>query len=332
MSFCHSQTRASCTCDADATVPRGDVRDRGQASSPSWGPASTPSARGSNASVSTPCGRVLMPGFVDAHTHALFAGDRLHEFELTSAGQELPRDPGGGRRHPARRCAPCKARAPRTSCSGCLARAPSAHARRGHDQHRGQIRLRPETRRRARRCCAPSAAAAGVSRHARRRRRCSGTRSDASEPHFVDRVDSTRPCPPCTRSFPASAIDAFCERGPGRVDDCRRLLDRARELGHPLRLHTDQFNATRRRRPRAGARRAAASTTWRRRRRTAWERIAHSATFGVMLPVSGFHTDQRYAAGRAFMDAGGKLVLASNYNPGSSPCFVHAVRDRARGA
>jgi imidazolonepropionase len=40
-----------------------------------------------------------------------------------------------------------------------------------------------------------------------------------------------------------------------------------------------------------------------------------------MLPVSGFHTDQRFAAGRAFLDMGGKLVLASNFNPGSSPSF-----------
>ena len=38
-----------------------------------------------------------------------------------------------------------------------------------------------------------------------------------------------------------------------------------------------------------------------------------------MLPVAGFHTDQRFAAGRTFLDLGGRLVLASNYNPGSSP-------------
>ena len=31
-------------------------------------------------------GRVLMPGFVDAHTHALWAGDRLDEFELQQRG------------------------------------------------------------------------------------------------------------------------------------------------------------------------------------------------------------------------------------------------------
>jgi imidazolonepropionase len=51
-----------------------------------------------------------------------------------------------------------------------------------------------------------------------------------------------------------------------------------------------------------------------------------------MLPVSGFHTDDRYANARAFVDAGGKLVLASNCNPGSAPSssmpFVHALAVR----
>ena len=32
-------------------------------------------------------GRVLLPGFVDAHTHALFAGDRLDEFEQLQQGR-----------------------------------------------------------------------------------------------------------------------------------------------------------------------------------------------------------------------------------------------------
>ena len=48
-------------------------------------------------------------------------------------------------------------------------------------------------------------------------------------------------------------------------------------------------------------------------------RLAQSELFGVMLPLSGFHTDDRYANARAFLDAGGELVLASNCNPGSSP-------------
>ncbi len=40
---------------------------------------------------------------------------------------------------------------------------------------------------------------------------------------------------------------------------------------------------------------------------------------GVALPGSGFHLDDRYAPARRFIDEGGMLALATNYNPGSSP-------------
>ena len=40
-----------------------------------------------------------------------------------------------------------------------------------------------------------------------------------------------------------------------------------------------------------------------------------------MLPCSGFHEDGRYANGRRFIDAGGQLAIATNFNPGSAPCF-----------
>jgi imidazolonepropionase len=50
------------------------------------------------------------------------------------------------------------------------------------------------------------------------------------------------------------------------------------------------------------------------------EFLAQSTTFGVMLPCCGFHVDGRYANARRFVDAGGALAIATNYNPGSAPC------------
>ena len=44
---------------------------------------------------------------------------------------------------------------------------------------------------------------------------------------------------------------------------------------------------------------------------------------GVILPCTGFHTDQRYAKGGFFIDQGGALALATNCNPGSSP--THSI-------
>ena len=42
-------------------------------------------------------------------------------------------------------------------------------------------------------------------------------------------------------------------------------------------------------------------------------------TIGVALPAGGFHLDGRYAPARDFVDAGGALSIATNYNPGSAP-------------
>jgi len=142
---------------------------------------------------------------------------------------------------------------------------------------------------------------------------------DPDEPRFVERViEETLPA--VHAEFPGVAVDAYCERGAWSPADCRGLLTRATELGHPVRLHTDQFSEL-------GGLDLALELGARSVDHleatpvAALQRLAVSSTFGVLLPVSGFHTDGRYALGRAFLDAGGKLVLASNYNPGSSPSF-----------
>jgi imidazolonepropionase len=109
---------------------------------------------------------------------------------------------------------------------------------------------------------------------------------------------------------------------------------RAAELGHPCRLHADQFQ-------RLGALELAqelgllsvdhleASSA------ADLLRLAASETYGVVLPGSGFHLDGRYAHVRPFLDAGGRLVLASNCNPGSAPSssmpFVIALAQRHCG-
>ncbi|MBY0262703.1 MAG: amidohydrolase family protein, partial [Phycisphaerales bacterium] len=114
--------------------------------------------------------------------------------------------------------------------------------------------------------------------------------------------------------------DADCEKGAWSLADTTRLLKAAADRGHPVRVHADQFNAL-------GMLEAAidlgarsvdhleASTP------EGLVALARSDTFGVMLPACGFHLDGRYAKGRAFLDAGGKLALATNLNPGSAPCF-----------
>ena len=64
---------------------------------------------------------------------------------------------------------------------------------------------------------------------------------DPDVPDFVDRmIQETLPA--VAEEFPGITCDAYCEEGAWSVEDTVRLFERARELGCPIRVHTDQFN------------------------------------------------------------------------------------------
>jgi len=275
-------------------------------------------------------GRVLLPGFVDAHTHACWAGDRLAEFEMKLHGASYLDilKAGGG--------ILSTVRAVRAASESELAE--NLLQRLGLRLNEGTTTIEVKsgygltTRDELKMLRAIAAAA----------QRFPGTivptallghAIDPDQPRFVDTVVNET-LPAVHDEFPGIAIDAFCEEGAWSVADCRRLFERARSLGHPLRLHADQFN-------RLGGLDLAlefgalsvdhleASSD------EDLRRLAQSPAFGVMLPACGFHVDGRYANGRALLDAGGKLVLASNCNPGSAPThsipFVIALAVRKLG-
>ncbi|TDJ55482.1 MAG: imidazolonepropionase, partial [Planctomycetota bacterium] len=156
---------------------------------------------------------------------------------------------------------------------------------------------------------------------------------DPDNPRCVDEtINETLPA--VVEEFGAIACDAYCEQGAWSVADTGRLFERAAALGCPLRVHTDQFNSL-------GMTRLAiemgavsvdhleATTP------VDLELLAASPTIGVALPASGFQLDDRYMSGRALVDAGGVLALATNYNPGSAPtpsmAFVIALACRKLG-
>jgi len=275
-------------------------------------------------------GRVLMPGFVDAHTHALFAGDRLDEWELKRQGKSYLEilAAGGGILSTVRAVRAASASELEAALAERLARmlregTTSVEIKSGYGlSTRDELKMLRVIAAAARDFPGTVVPTALL-----------GHALDPAEPDFVRRViEETLPA--VHSEFPGIAVDAFCEQGAWSPSDCRRLLERARELGHPLRLHTDQFHAL------GGLELALelGATSVDHLEATSpagLAAVAASATYGVMLPVSGFHTDQRYAAGRAFLDLGGKLVLASNYNPGSSPSssmpLVIALGVRALG-
>jgi imidazolonepropionase len=261
-------------------------------------------------------GRVLMPGFVDAHTHACWTGDRLDEWELKLRGASyLEILQAGGGILSTVRAVRAASQAELTHTLSFRLRlmleygATTIEVKSGYGLSTADelkmLRAIADAARTFPGTVVPTALL--------------GHAMDPDQPQFVD-VVIEETLPAVHEEFPGITVDAFCEEGAWSLMDCRRLLERARALGHPLRLHADQFHSL------GGLEMAlelgAASVDH--LEATGPEslaRLARSPAFGVVLPACGFHLDDRYANARAFLDAGGRLVLATNYNPGSAPAF-----------
>lgn len=259
-------------------------------------------------------GNVVLPAFVDCHTHACWAGNRFDEFEMSLQGVgylEMLRRGGG---------IMSTVRAVRTAtedelASNLLRRLGSMAAlgsgaievKSGYglttDDELKMLRAIHQ----ASRMTMQTVTGTFLGAHA----------IDPEDPKFIERtIDETLPA--VVTEFPGITCDAFCEEGAWSLDDCRRLFEYARELGCPIRVHADQFNSL-------GMTRLAidleavsvdhleAATP------RDLEHLAHSKTIGVCLPCTGFHVDGRYAPARAFVDAGGAMAIATNFNPGSAP-------------
>jgi imidazolonepropionase len=278
------------------------------------------------ATVIDAAGRVLLPGFVDCHTHACWAGDRLDEWEMKRGGMSyleiLAR--GGGIMSTVRAVRAASEDDLATTLLDRLQRmlregtttveVKSGYGLTTHDELKMLRAIR-----RAAASWAGSVAMTALLGHA----------IDASMQSAEAFVEQTinEALPAVSREFPGIAIDAYCETAAWSVRDCTRLFEAARALGHPVRVHTDQFNSLGmvREATRLGAvsvdhLEASSADTL--------AAIARSKLAAVLLPCAGFHTDGRYARGGELVSAGispERLAIATNCNPGSAPCHSMAM-------
>lgn len=266
-------------------------------------------------------GRVVMPAFVDAHTHACFAGDRLDEWEMKLAGRAYLDilKAGGG--------IMATVRAVRDASESDLAHA--LHERLDRFLHAGTTTLEIKsgyglsTEAELKMLRAIASAAHGWPGRVVPTALLGHALDPDAGPGFVERT-IRETLPAVHAEFPGIAIDAFVEKGAWRLEDTRRLFERARDLGHPVRVHADQFTSLGmvEEAVRLGALSVdhlEASTP------EALACLAASATFAVGLPCTGLHLMSRAGASfadlRRLVDAGGLAVIATNLNPGSSPAW-----------
>lgn len=118
----------------------------------------------------------------------------------------------------------------------------------------------------------------------------------------------------------ATAVDVFCDRGAFTLEETRRLFEAARTNGLAFKVHAEQLTHT-------GATRLAAEmgalsadhleqTT-----PEDWRALAASSTVATLLPGATVVLRKHLPDVRGMLDAGVKIAIATDHNPGSSPFY-----------
>jgi imidazolonepropionase len=264
-------------------------------------------------------GGVVLPGFIDAHTHLVFAGNRLDDFEARARGEtyEQIARRGGGIQTTVRAT---RASSPDELYALAEKRASwflqngttTVEAKSGYG-----LTLEDELKilrviRRVGEETSLETVATFLGAH-------------AFPPEFrEDRagyisliIDQMLPM--IAREKLAEYCDIFCEQNYFKPEEVRRILTGARQDGLKLRMHVDQLANG------GGAKLAAelGATTADHLEQTGPDGISALAKTNVqpvLLPGSVYALGlKKYADARAMIDAGLAVVLATDFNPGSSP-------------
>ena len=265
-------------------------------------------------------GAGVVPGFVDSHTHLVFAGERSREFEARMAGERY--DAGG------------------------IASTVAATRAASDDDLRAQSAARISALRAG--GVTTVEVKSGYALEVAGEARLVALASEVTEEvtflgaHVVPREfrgdregyvalvagEMMRAC------AGARWVDVFCDEGAFDVDEARVVLGAGRAAGHQLRLHANQIADI-------GAIELATEFDCASVDHCTHvgdadvERLAGSTTVATLLPGAEFSTRSAYPSGRRLLDAGVTVALATDCNPGTSyvtsMSFVIALAVREMG-
>jgi imidazolonepropionase len=256
-------------------------------------------------------GKIVSPAFVECHTHIVFAGNRLNEFELKIKGADYMEILASG--------------------GGIISTVRQTREANLQD-------LIEQSRRRLDKMLALGVATAEVK-----------TGYELDKSHEIDLIPTFLPAhavPPefkgnsdeyveliCDEMLPKAFekskiqnlkskifIDVFCERNAFDLEQSRRVLESAKNLGFKLKAHVDEFTNL------GGARMAIGLGAVSIDHLDAIsaeeiELLANSETVGVVTPTVNFNFGAKeFADARALIDKGCAVALSTDYNPGSAPC------------
>ena len=255
-------------------------------------------------------GLCALPGLIDCHTHACFAGDRVEEFALRAAGatyEEL-HAAGGGILE--------TVRATRAASEAALGEAVERHAgwMRTHGTTTFEAKSGYGLDRETELVQLEAIEAAGgiptwLGAHA-------VPPEFRSADEYLD-FALAEVLPEAARL--AEAADVFLEHGAFDAAQARRYLEACRDAGLTLRIHGDQFaelGAV----PLAIELGARSVDHLEATGPDGVRALAGSNVAAVLLPASALSLDRPMPPARALVDAGAAVALATDFNPGSAFC------------
>ena len=253
-------------------------------------------------------GLVALPGLVDCHTHACFAGDRVDEFDLRASGAsyEEIHAAGGGILSTVRATRAAGEDALRAALESRRA-AMRSHGTTTWEAKSGYGLDRETELAQLRAVAAVGGVATWLGAH-------------AVPPEFADAdayLDFALAEVLPEAAGIADAADVFLERGAFDAAQARRYLSACREAGLALRLHADQFTE-------AGGVELAVELGARSVDHLeatgpdGVRALGGSDVTAVLLPIAALVLDRPQPPGRALVDAGAAVALATDLNPGSA--------------
>ncbi len=262
-------------------------------------------------------GRVVMPGFVDSHTHLVFAGSREEEFELRLKGTSYMEiaQKGGGIKSTVKKTRQASKdelidlAEPRLDemlrWGTTTAEVKSGYGLNNETETKMLEAIRDLNARHPVDLIPTYLGAHDLPEEF----------SDDRESYVVQVIEAI---PDVARKKLARFCDVFCEQGFFTVEESRRILEAASKNGLLLKLHGDELK------PSGGAELAAdlgavsadhlvfAS-------REGMNAMKEAGTVAVLLPGTSFFLRKAAAPARKMVDTGVTVAIASDFNPGSSP-------------
>jgi imidazolonepropionase len=267
-------------------------------------------------------GKIVLPGFVDPHTHSIFGGDRCHEFLMRLQGatyQEIAAS-GGGIQHTVRET--------RSASPETLFRTSMDHLSRMLQYGTTTVEIK---------------SGYGLSLESEKKMLSVAAQlssqspldvvstflgahdfpPDRSRQEYIDDLKNHM-LPSVSRENLAEFSDVFCDQGYYTPEETRDLSAAAREKGLKIKLHVDELADVN------GAALAAelgavSADHLIHANYDGIKNLADAGVIAVLLPGTSFALKmKRHAPARQMIQAGVRIALATDFNPGT--CFSHSMQ------